>query len=485
MVGNDGMDTIHRFFDSSPFSLDEQTIALTELPRFENDDTQLPFANITLYYTHHGGERVVIDKTLAWGAQLGAQLQIVRNRVFYNVLEFSSSSCRKRKDLVFPSIAHSKITDCHRSLRVHGKIFDISTGEYTDLPCPLYHVSSDGLFTSSFNLWDMQHAQKGYGIDWLGMPPQEVVHSLSHGIEEGIWVNSVQSGQCTMLYSLEEMTNALKLNERGKIFGFHSKWSFDSQWIMVVLRSLETPVLNTNGRVRVQHLAILKNHLLPSYSNKELKYLLSWASKPFLDQRHFASEGKMIVHLCDGNHPNWKANSNIITMNLRLPENKTFHDRRSSWFADLSSSLYSAVSVNVLGEIASVDRSNWKIVEFKAEDAPSDMPLFHTRFQIASLPPFTNNHRASLDSSNLPIRIIAPIGVGHPSYSPDGKYLVTDAYPKEVNHIRSQFPFLNNGVLPPAEGVYVPILLFSTMNLMQNHNSSIKTLETVVQNLMV
>lgn len=530
VAGRYGTDTIHRFFDSSPFSSDENLVVITELPRTTPPQI-LPFANITLF-DRRSGIYTIIDQTLAWGGQLGAQAQIVNDKVFYNVLTYDTHLCKIRPDFILSA-------DCRRSLSLQGKVYSLETKEVQLLPCSLYHVSADGLYTVSVDLFQIQHTQKGYGIDWLGngSPSSDRSHLKSaHMKRPGIYVNNLSQNTCTMVASIHDIASSVGLNSSAApIYGFHTKWSSDGARIMVVLRTLEEG--RTSRRVRVNHLFTLRHTgSIPTATQPPLiKYLLSWSSKPFLDrhsrqlstgteqQKDEDRSKKSWVTLRDGNHPNWIAGTHKITMNLQLdamslpPTPSPSLPTPASSPASLLSSLYTSfhemtATFNLFGEVQRIDRGQWRTIAMDIDTIPpfamdqvssmgsnltaqqEHLPLFHDHFVVISheaLPsaathPLHPQRNASMSrgdlstasiQSNVPVaqstqlqlqqqqlslpkehvvrlEVVSTLGFGHPSVRPpmksdaassmpghrmkeaEGRWVVTDTYPKETSNLR-------------------------------------------------
>lgn len=492
-VGRPNTDTIHRFFDSSPFSSEESIIAVTELPRREVESDDLPFANITLVRLGKDGSNTyeVIDRSLAWSGQLGAQVQMARDKVFYNVLTFDDQYCRRKSDFLFFR-GQDRSSLCHRSLRIHGRVYDLRTNLMTHLPCPIYHVSKNGRFTSSVNLWRIQSSQKGYGIDWMGQPSSTFL--ALH--DEGILVNDVQLQRCFARFSIREIAEYLGINYTAnaqRVVGFHTKWSHDSRLLMFVLRTLENAVSKSSSHVRVQHLLVLDmaNEHHDSKSAR-IKYVVSWASKPFIP---ITTANEIIrtrtVQILDGNHPNWKPNSHSITLNLRLPPSlsmvhETTPNMRpstsSTWtWTQIALSLFSWFSRwTTEGPSVTVDRAHWYTVAIDVGASPKQLPLLHQQFRLNKV------SESPVTDDNVVVRldVVAPIGLGHPSFSPDGRYIVTDTYPKETVYVRKIYSHLwtndSTGRRQSTEDSIVstvPLLLFpQTESLLPDQQCQVRKL---------
>lgn len=153
-------DRIHRFFDSLPISSNNRYLAITETPLPPFD--QLPYANITIYDFKDHSQRV-IDQSLAWAGQLGAQTQFASSSphlVYYNTLIFNPTRCSSFH-------AFQQSLPCHASITLNGTLYNLHTRHKHLLQCPLYHVAPNGLYSISPNLFNIQHTQRGYGVDWL------------------------------------------------------------------------------------------------------------------------------------------------------------------------------------------------------------------------------------------------------------------------------------------------------------------------------
>jgi hypothetical protein len=424
VISRPSRETIHRFFDSSALSPTKKYAALIELSRTESTTLSeydlLPLANITLYNMNTNTHEI-IDQTAAWGSQVGAHLQWGKtdDELYYNILVANDSQCELR----FRS-------SCEYTLR--GIQFNLKTKKKTILSCPIYHVSSDGLKSISPNLFEISHAQKGYGIDWKNLN-RRVDYS------NGLFVNDLKSFQCSSFYSLEEIASHIGINTKEtKVFPFHTKWSSNGEFILFVMRTIEKGVPKQSTawsrspitpRARVQHLFVLGG----SKEKKKIVYLFSWASKPILrkDSSTDHCEEK-VIRLRDGNHPNWVPDTLKITMNLETGDRDGTTIKKS----------LSTVLIDLTGFLSALQ-------------TPPSFPLYHQNFIFHS--EIINNRgkencfndmNLSLlvpsgpleegKENKLAVVIIWPIGSGHPSIHPSGRYLLLDKYAKEINAISVQ-----------------------------------------------
>jgi hypothetical protein len=83
-----GGDRIHRFFDTFPISKTGRYLAYTELPnRLSICLNQLSFA-LVIIHDLTTGQQHIVDKTLAWGSQVGSHVQwgASDRELFYNFM---------------------------------------------------------------------------------------------------------------------------------------------------------------------------------------------------------------------------------------------------------------------------------------------------------------------------------------------------------------------------------------------------------------
>eukprot|EP01039_Chlorochromonas_danica_P003980 gene3982-4354_t len=351
----------------------------------------------------HGNHSVLqeIATSTAWGAQVGCQVQWGR---------LNSSDV-----LFYNQEALTKTT--HR--RAYGVAVEMKSGISKQLACPVYHVSQDGLFTVSPNLYKIQYTQQGYGLDYPNPSMQQL--DLE---QDGIYVNNVITGQCHLLYRLQQMADAIGISARQKrIYGFHTKWSSDREYILFVLRTLEDPQrhffsVTGGGRVRVQHLLVL------SAKGDSIRYLFSWASRPFR-----TVDGK-IVNLVDANHPNWIPESHHISLNIAAD----VVVRSNSWPNKRSLSPWSTVVIDV-------------------DSLSSSLPLFHKQFQVVPYSDISRQPLTKRKNDSLVLYVAWEFGFGHPSFHSNGRHFLTDAYEKEVERGR---------ICSSVPSSHIPIILVDT-----------------------
>jgi len=302
-------DTIHRFFDSSPFSPSGRFVAAVRLPPPQfSREMKHQMASVIVIDLIRGKEHTVAH-TLAWGAQLGAQAQwgSSDSELFYNQLQRHGG-------------------------QIEGVVYNMEARKITQvLPCPIYHVSQDGKFTAAPNMRKIRNTQYGYGADYVD-EPSSFLHTINYNASktDGLFVNNIATRQCHLLVSLFQFAVAAGLDtERTPTYGFHTKWSHDGTHLLFVMRSLEQ-ASGVNGMllghlVRRQHLFVVRAN------DSRIWYLLSWSSKPFKDRsirekglannegmdalEGMNESGELEV---DANHPNWVAGSLKVSLNVKL-----------------------------------------------------------------------------------------------------------------------------------------------------------------------
>lgn len=264
--------TIHRFFDTSPFSPSGRYLGLTRLPYEDRLPSPGDVAEIVVVDLATGQERVVAESR-GWDTQLGAQVQWGRTdcQLLYNDVDTTT-------------------------WRAHAVVLDPFSGERHVLAGTVYMVSPDGRWAASPCLLRMGVTQPGYGVH----APLEHVPS-NHGApaDDGIFVTSVASGKSTLLVSLSDIVKKAsphldsKEFAHGDFYSFHVKWNQQGSRLMLVLRW----VPNEQGaRTRAQ--------IVTMTADASDIYVAIPASE--------WDKG--------GHHPNWCPDGDTLMMNLRFDQ---------------------------------------------------------------------------------------------------------------------------------------------------------------------
>ena len=278
--------TIHRFFDSSPFSPSGRYLGLTRLAAEDRLPEPGDLAQIVVVDLATVQERVVAQ-TRGWDMQLGAQVQWGRDdsQLLFNDLDVAT-------------------------WRPFGVSLDPATGRRRELAGTIYHVSPDGTRTASPCLRRIVHVQRGYGVV---VPPQATPRNRGAAEDDGIYLTDLTSGHCRLLVSLAQIvrtaTPALKMKRfaGGDFYAFHVKFSPTGDRLMLALA--------WSPRRR------------PGWLGRRVRRLLGIAPPP---KRH-----RMLITLSadgtdvrlavpaeawarGGHHPNWCPDGEHILMNLNL-----------------------------------------------------------------------------------------------------------------------------------------------------------------------
>jgi len=299
-------------------------------------------------------------------------------------------------------------------------------------------------------LLKIHHTQKGYGIR-----PLDSLHldtkNLRALVHDGLYLTDTSTGACSILVTLHDLATAAEIDTRDTpMYGFHTKFSSDGMYIMFVVRTLETPVSPRVNPVRVQHLFVLDR------TARSIQRMISWASYPFrpkscrLQDRPSGNTTQCpVVFLRDGNHPNWVPNSHNISMNLQSipsvgPAHNTMHGLLEK-------------AAQMAGIHTPRQQPAWSIVSFDVDQYPADfiygydmdilLPPNGDQKTKAATETASSSHSASVNANtttsdrtshsatavrSLTVMVGHTAGSGHPIYHPSGKYIITDAYPKEI-----------------------------------------------------
>jgi hypothetical protein len=335
--------TIHRFFDTSPFSPSGRYLGLTSLPCEDRLPSPGDVAQIVLVDLATGEERIVAESR-GWDTQLGAQVQwgAEDTQLFFNDLDT-------------------------RTWQAFGVVLDPFSGAKRVLDGTVYMVSPDGKWAASPCLLRTGATQPGYGV----IVPQEYV-PVNHGAsaEDGVYITDTSSGECKLLVSIREIVDVAIPSldpeefEDGDFYSFHVKWNPQGDRLMLVLRWVPR---RKGARMRAQAITMK-------------------ADGSGIHVAIPASEWDK-----GGHHPNWCPDGETLMMNLRIHEKVT-----------------SCECLRFL------DRMRERVLRLLGVHGDG-MRLVRARY----------------DGSGYGVMNDMVLGSGHPSLHPNGRYVVTDAYPHE------------------------------------------------------
>src|SRR5690606_36155816 len=217
--------SIHRFFDSSPFSPSGRYLALTRFPfedRYPSPGDRAEIVVVDL----EGGAESVVATTRAWDTQLGAQVQWGASdaQLCYNDLD-------------------------EQDWQPHGVVMDIASGFKRSIDGPIYHVSADGSKSAAPNLTRYRFTQLGYGVV---VPESATSPNVGASDDDGLFVTDLRSGTSRLLVSFRQIAMALGLDlhqsdPAGTYYGAHAKWNASGDRLMFVVRFLRS----SGGRDRL------------------------------------------------------------------------------------------------------------------------------------------------------------------------------------------------------------------------------------------
>jgi len=386
------------------------------------------------------GTHTVIDSTLAWDSQVGAHVQwgASDDELFYNIVLFQHHQNGTYQPSIHTSseVSPDGMTSNNSKARVVAVVYNIISHSYRTLPCPIYHVSADGRQAVSPNLLKIHYTQLGYGIRGITLPSSPNKNAITN---DGICMTSVRDGICKVFVSLQQLLTAAHMDiHHTPVYGFHTKWSSDGQYVMIIVRTLESHVLSSamifkKSTVRVQHLFVVDTTRLTF-----IKRILSWSSSPFIMHECAYNRSRcdpVILH--DGNHPNWIPNSHKISMNL-----EKIRRGNGSFASSVISTMMSRRGIR--------KKTDWSIVVIDVGTIPLDYQYTYSTIidivingsmyhnSTEDTPKRRDDKATALSiSQSLPVQEVYPIGTGHPTFDITGQYILTDAYSKELSYLQT------------------------------------------------
>ena len=545
-------DSFHRFFDTSPMSPSNRYLVYHELPQkleplsssWQSFWSSVPSGEERRYFVHFMNIVVVdlftcryevIDRTLAWGSQIGAQAQWSSSTgkdqdvLYYNTIGFSDDSCQLQYNAMVRNESISVMDtskfivskegggnkSCQESLLLQGvsRTYHFNESRTKLLyPCPIYHVRYDGRHSVSPNLFNMKDTQRGYGVDWIKGGLYGILDS-----QEGIYLNDLQTNNCRMLYSLQEIaaTVGIDINQK-RVYGFHTKWSSDGKWIMFVMRTIEEGFASYSKRASVA-----------GVKNKQ-RYKKRWSTRDNLSAASKSARNELIrndfeqlnsisssLSIWDA----WKSPPKVRTQHLFVlsadsidspPGDEIRSDRIKyilSWASKpfrhpISSTLRNEEHCLHLHEsnasscmiiLRDGNHPNWipnthkismnydttgkrgfQMVSIDIDRVPNNLPLFHQRFILTSSRSTPSNRmtnctltRSSCDQETaVHINILWKQGMGHPTVHRENNWIITDEYGKEVSEKNADKNVVETSVEENSRGVNQKIKMDSSQAIL-------------------
>ncbi len=206
---------IHRFFDTSPISPSGRYLAVFQLP-FEDRQPEPGEKGNVCIVDLRTGEDWVAAETCGWEPQMGANINwgASDRQLFFNDVD----------------------TDGWRPFAWR---LDPLTGERRRMEGTVYHASPDGRWLISANMGTMRKTQPGYGIV---IPEANVRRNVGPAVDDGFFITDTKTGRSHLLVSIRDLVTQscppvqIDDPEGCEVYGFHSKFSPQGNWLMLSLR---------------------------------------------------------------------------------------------------------------------------------------------------------------------------------------------------------------------------------------------------------
>lgn len=266
--------SIHRFYDSSPFSPSGRYLAVTQLPFEDRLPRPGDTASIVIVDLVTGAARTVAE-TRGWDTQLGCHLQWGSDdrTLLYNDVDT-------------------------RDWTPFGVRLDPTSGERQRLDGTVYAVSPDGRWSAGPCLLRTSRTQRGYGVV---VPDEHVPVNRGASATDGIYLTDLATGASRLLVSIAEIFEAAFAAESrskyaaGDFYGFHVKWNPQGTRLLFVLRWIPRTWLPWKRKKRYRRLSAIT--LDADGRNPRL------AVSPEMWRK-------------GGNHPTWCPDGEHVLMNL-------------------------------------------------------------------------------------------------------------------------------------------------------------------------
>lgn len=211
--------TIHRFFDTSPFSPSGRYLAAFRLPQEQRLPAPGEVGQVVLVDLHTAEERIVAESR-GWEIQMGANVQ------------WGADDTQLLFNDVDPATWES-FAVCLNPL----------TGDARRLGGTVYKASPDGRLIASASLDRMRRTQPGYGVV---IPDDLVPHNFGLTSDDGLYVTDVRTGQRRLLISIRDCVersqpaSEFRDADDMEIYGFHCKWNDQGSRLIFTLRGYAT-----------------------------------------------------------------------------------------------------------------------------------------------------------------------------------------------------------------------------------------------------
>lgn len=271
---------IHRFFDSSPVSPSGRYLAVFQLP-FENRQPEPGESGTVCVIDLTTGDLKEVATTCGWEPQMGANLNwgATDHELFFNDVDTGTWTPFAWK-------------------------VDVLTGQRQRMSGTVYHASPDGKWLVSANMRSMIRTQPGYGVQ---VPLEEIPLNLGPVDHDGFYLTDTETGQTRLFASVQELMERadppvqLEVPESYQIYGFHSKFNPQSDWLMLSLRAFPASFGNVTDMFSLGH--------------GDVRF--AWITLP-LDKSDVHCPVGPEQWVKGGHHATWFPDGKRISMNLNL-----------------------------------------------------------------------------------------------------------------------------------------------------------------------
>jgi hypothetical protein len=271
---------IHRFFDTSPISPSGRYLAVFQLP-FEDRQPEPGEAGNVILVDLEMGEARVVAETCGWEPQMGANLNWggSDHELFFNDVDTTTWQPFAWK-------------------------LDPLSGARQRMEGTLYHASPDGRWLISANMTTMRRTQPGYGVR---VPDETVRRNVGPSQDDGFYLTETATGKRRLLVSiariLAQADPPVRIDDpsRYEIYGFHSKFNTQGDWLMLSLRWFpvrDEPVFNM---FKIDHNAVR----------------FAWVTMPLSGSPKHCAVGPEQWEK-GGHHGTWFPDGERISMNLNI-----------------------------------------------------------------------------------------------------------------------------------------------------------------------
>lgn len=273
---------IHRFFDTSPISPSGRYLAVLQLPREDGQPQPGEAAQVVVVDLETGTDRVVAE-TCGWEPQMGANLNWggSDHELYFNDVDTATWQPFAWK-------------------------LDPLGGTRRRLGGTVYHASPDGRWLISANLTTSRRTQPGYGVM---IPDDRVRTNPGLAQDDGFYLTDTHSGECRLLASIAELfarsDPPVRFDgiEDCEVYGFHSKFNPQGDWLMLSLRWFRHRDEPTFDMFRVRH--------------SEVHF--AWVTMPLDGSRVHCPVGPEEWRK-GGHHATWFPDGERLSMNVNIRE---------------------------------------------------------------------------------------------------------------------------------------------------------------------